>query len=287
MSKRQRPMSNNQRNRYNNQANKKAKVEPQSELQRQFYEYSVILDANNERKERIYKSSRDVTAESKKLVFLLLRITPNTRDTVLQEAYDMIHTIATEYIRPIASEIYVNFDEYYYRYVYSFSFGLQEFIEGVSLYKYLKDDSLISKEEVEKEFLVFENLELANGTVVEKVSFPITIADYILGIADLTGEQMRYATNAQSTGDRAIPFQVKQFLQQFLAQFLGLEHYQFKCQSVRKDLGNKISVMKNSTYKVEQLCFRLTLQDKEQIFKAIDFSSLMDDQSTGDDMNDY
>jgi len=254
---------------------------PQTELEKQFTQYAKVLDEGHERKERVYKASRDVTAESKKVVFLLLRITElsshvedSKRSKVLEQANETLQNIAEKNILPIVKELYVNLQENYYRYHPQFTFGLQEFIEAVSLYKYLSENRLVSKLELEQEFLQFENVELADGTIIEHLQLSVTMSDYVLGIADLTGELMRFATNASSIGNRTVAFEVKKFLQDLLAQFLALQHYEHRCASIRKDLCNKISIMQTSCYKVEMLCFKLTLQDKEQLFAPIHLSSL-------------
>jgi predicted translin family RNA/ssDNA-binding protein len=74
--------------------------------------------------------------------------------------------------------------ENFYRFSNKFSFAVQEFIEGYSLYEYLKTGELLKKEKIDSEF----------GFVSHE--------DYILGIADLSGELMRLATNQFLNGNR-------------------------------------------------------------------------------------
>lgn len=45
-----------------------------SALMMKFREYSKILDEKNDKYERIYKTSRDVTVRSKRVIFTLQRI---------------------------------------------------------------------------------------------------------------------------------------------------------------------------------------------------------------------
>ena len=69
---------------------------------------------------------------------------------------------------------------------------IQEYIEALSFYFYLKYKSLISFEVV-METCTFSNTG-ANNLVLNHF-------EYILGIADLTGELMRLCINSAANGD--------------------------------------------------------------------------------------
>ena len=49
-------------------------VSQDSQLMIKFREYSKLLDRKNDKHERIYKTSRDVTVRSKRIIFTLHRI---------------------------------------------------------------------------------------------------------------------------------------------------------------------------------------------------------------------
>lgn len=57
-----------------------------SELMQSFHAYSAELDEHYDRRERIIKTSRDITALSKKLIFHLHRVTQRKPEAVLKEA---------------------------------------------------------------------------------------------------------------------------------------------------------------------------------------------------------
>jgi hypothetical protein len=86
--------------------------------------------------------------------------------------------------------------------------GIQEFIEAVSLLHYLRHSTLITLAEVHERLRESSS----DPTPVRKVArcprfqtdanpgrqiVPISAEDYALGVSDLTGELMRYATNCE------------------------------------------------------------------------------------------
>merc|ERR1712141_27278 len=71
-----------------------------------------------------------------------------------------------------------------YKFSRAVSPGIQEFIEAVTLLYYIKEKRLVTYEEVDKLFFIFDE-----GSVL------LTHTDYMLGVADLTGELMRMAIN--------------------------------------------------------------------------------------------
>jgi len=125
-----------------------------------------------------------------------------------------------------------------------FCSGLQEFLEAYSFFYYLKHFTLVPKSEVDAFTRQFHD------------TFTISHLDYILGITDLTGELMRFATN-QVTLDRNAPLLVRDFLQTLYRHCLTLPT------KIDRDLVKKIDVMLSSVVKVETICYNLALQQIE------------------------
>ena len=112
----------------------------------------------------------------------------------------------------------------------AYSAGLQEWIEALSFYHFLRNNKIISYEEVSMQ-LQFEESNLSNTNVnaensshaptdqdteskeepteesenqTEPLSVTIPPSEFILGIADLTGELMRNAINALGAGNMEV-----------------------------------------------------------------------------------
>ncbi|KAL2823470.1 Translin family-domain-containing protein [Aspergillus cavernicola] len=142
------------------------------------------LDSHHDRRERLIKISRDITALSKKIIFSLQRVRTSgtpipasiTKDT--QPRLTQINELFLSAIPDITS---LNG----YRYLRQISPGIQEFIEALSFKHYLETQSLITLSEV-KTHLPPQIL--------------ITEEDYMMGLFDLTGELMRFAVTSLSAG---------------------------------------------------------------------------------------
>jgi predicted translin family RNA/ssDNA-binding protein len=250
-----------------------------SPVQKMFAEYSIRYDNDHDTRERIYKTTRDVTIESKRIIFLLHRIGEGNKEEIFEQAADALHVLKTEILQKIVTELSKH-KFYFWKYNRWFSFGFQEYIEGLSFLHYLKTNKLITKEEIEKE-LVFdlepveeESEESSNkkrktdpdamevhdddeqilmdtrdGEVLlngEKLEFKLSYNDYMLGILDLGGELMRYATNNVTNPTlRATTFQVCRFLQKLDVGFMSLDE-------TPREMRGKIEPLKQSLLKVEK-----------------------------------
>jgi len=217
-------------------------VEGSGEIFDAFKGYAITLDETNDRYERVVKLSRDTTIASKRLIFLLHRAVPGNIDETMQQAnsdltkiYENFHKI----IRELEGQEY-------WRYQRAFSPGLQEFVEAVTFLQYLRDGTLLTMDHI------CTMITPSNG---ELSSFHINFGDYIQGVADLTGELMRYCITSASSGNRDMCYQILDFMR--------IVHNGFKALPNAFLYSSKIEVMEASLKKVEQVCFKLTLQVKE------------------------
>lgn len=200
------------------------------------------IDAHNDRRERLIKSSRDVTALSKKVIFLLHRfdisdfgsVQPSAKtqkllsdaETKLQEIISLLRQAAlTEGLGALDAPGQEQLDASTrrlrsQRYERNIGGGLEEFIEAISFYHYLRTTKLITLGQIQDRFLAEAIPEsqfyLEQTQTMQTSPFPSSIASrasqddlalhvpthrYLLGLSDLTGELMRFATNAVGQGD--------------------------------------------------------------------------------------
>ncbi|CAG8766538.1 10157_t:CDS:10, partial [Dentiscutata erythropus] len=197
-----------------------------------FESFRDSLDQHYDRRERIVKASRfrsiDITALSKRLIGLAHRVTQKPLKSILQEANEKKDEI-TQLFKEISLDLQgIN----YYRYHKNISPSIQEYIEAISFLEYLQNDRLITKEQVEKDFT--DETE-----------------DYVLGLADLTGELMRYAINSVGKGDHDRVIKVCQFLRDI------------KTVRPRSPLGRKVDTIRQSLSKVEDACYAITIRGSE------------------------
>ncbi|GAD96324.1 translin-associated factor TraX, putative [Paecilomyces variotii No. 5] len=168
----------------NNNKPETAATESSTPLQSIFENFRNELDEHHDRRERVIKTSRDITALSKKIIFSLQRlrkINAPLPPSIAKENKTRFHQII-ELFRNIVPDVSgINA----WRYQRQISGGIQEFIEAVSFQHYVQTQKLISRDEVAAQ-LPSEIL--------------VTEEDYLMGLFDLTGEMMRFAVTTLSTG---------------------------------------------------------------------------------------
>ena len=91
-------------------------------------------------------------------------------------------------------------------YLRAYTAGLQEYVEALSFYHHLRHGGLVSWEQVSKATSSTDDVDRAPTVLVPR-------ADYMLGVADLTGEVMRQAVNSAGFGNTKMCFQLLTFLQ--------------------------------------------------------------------------
>jgi predicted translin family RNA/ssDNA-binding protein len=113
-----------------------------------FVEFAKFLDARHDQYERIFKLSRDITIESKRAIFLLHRIQNEENEAeVLAEAKRKLDDIRHRFWFYVAKELQHG-DPYLFQRAYTQ--GLQEYIEALSFYHYIKEGNLITWKEVQE-----------------------------------------------------------------------------------------------------------------------------------------
>uniref|UniRef100_A0A8C1PIR7 Translin-associated factor X n=1 Tax=Cyprinus carpio TaxID=7962 RepID=A0A8C1PIR7_CYPCA len=186
------------------------------------------LDTKHDKHERLVKISRDITIESKRTIFLLHRVTRMISED---------HRVSSFYF-----------------------LGIQEYVEAVSFHHFIRHRTLISLEEVNAR-LVFIRENKGEGEVTwagpSVLTFQITPIDYLLGVADLTGELMRMCISSVGNGDIDTPFQLSGFLRQIHDGFSYIGN------TGPYEVSKKLHTLRQSLGKVEDACYTLRVRGSE------------------------
>ncbi|TNN58081.1 Translin-associated protein X [Liparis tanakae] len=226
-----------------------------------FKVFQQELDTKHDKHERLVKISRDVTIESKRTIFLLHRVTSvSNTDDILKEA-DVKLDAVRQKIGQIAEELR---GEDLFQFHRAFTPGIQEYVEAVTFLHYIRHRSLISLEEINA-MLVFtrgEQEELKGSVEAPQtggpvLTFQVTPSDYLLGVADLTGELMRLCISSVGNGDIDTPFQVSQFLRQIHDGFSYIGN------TGPYEVSKKLHTLRQSLGKVEDACYALRVRGSE------------------------
>ncbi|KAI5818083.1 Translin [Pyronema omphalodes] len=200
-----------------------------------FLNFRAELDEHHDRRERVIKVSRDVTATSKKMIFSLQRsrqIPAPLPLEILSEVTNLQITIQV-LLESIVPDLR-NGNTFRYRQITG---GLQELIEAFCFRHYLETGSLLSFPAAQK--LLPAGIEL-------------TIADYIPGVFDFIGEVMRFAITMVALGGGK---EVEKVLMDLRGIRQGLEQFDeagYKWYVGARDADKKLAVMRECVEKVEK-----------------------------------
>ncbi|XP_019726081.1 translin-associated protein X [Hippocampus comes] len=222
-----------------------------------FKVFQMELDAKHDKYERLVKLSRDVTIESKRTIFLLHRVTsvPDA-EAILNEADGKLSGVR-EKIGQIAEELR---GEDIYQFHRAFTAGIQEYVEAASFQHYIRHRSLISLEEINARLVFMTGDEGCADTPSSEphvITFQVMPADYLLGVADLTGELMRLCISSVGNGDIDTPFQLSQFLRQIHDGFSYIGN------TGPYEVSKKLHTLRQSLGKVEDACYTLRVRGSE------------------------
>nr|CAD7597212.1 unnamed protein product [Timema genevievae] len=246
-----------------------------------FRRYGAELDAKHDKHERIVKHSRDITIESKRIIFLLHTLDRESKEaTVLKDAEARISKLTTTHFKAIAQELD---GEDPYQYSKAYTSGMQEFIEAVTFYHYLKSNVLESWINIQKDFVynVGESTNEQDGAEIkafdenkqEKECTPEESAietssqkshittlliptDYFLGVGDLTGELMRKCINNLGSGNIEGCYQTSAFVREIYKGFLSIGN-------VAKEMSRKVYTLRQSLSKMENACYTIHVRGSE------------------------
>jgi len=256
-----------------NKRDKLKDVDINDPVQKMFGEISIYLDSRHDKKERIVKLSRDITIESKRIIFCLHRIKNEddvNKDSIMEEAEKRLADLRETLWLQVCKELR---HEDHYQYIRAYSAGLQEWIEALSFYYFLKFKKISSFAYVQQqlEFKLDKSEETVSNTSEqsekeadndnsEKVVVMVTVpqSEYILGIADLTGELMRNAINALGAGNMEICFVLLEILQSMAEGFGKLSR-----KDTPREFGQKLWTLKQSCKKVENACYAISVRGTE------------------------
>ncbi|KAH8407218.1 hypothetical protein KR222_010561 [Zaprionus bogoriensis] len=265
----------------NNNAQRKrvVQLDEQNPVVQAFRSYASELDGKHDRHERIVKLSRDITIESKRIIFFLHSIDSRkqNKEKVLEEAQQRLTKLVEVNFRAIAQELR---DQDVYQFRGAYSPGLQEFIEAYTYMEYLsneeksegdskpvsdwsqlqsimqyEDNANKAEPELEKDE---QTADVKEAEIVpQKFQFFVDPTEYILGVSDLTGELMRRCINSLGSGDTDACMETCKALQQFYTGYISLN-----CQRAR-ELWRKITTMRQSMLKAENVCYNVRVRGGE------------------------
>lgn len=185
---------------------------------------------------------------------------------MLEEAKTRLSALSGTNFKAIALELRQQDGYLYHR---AFTAGMQEFIEALCFYQYIKQGSLDNWVDVNQHFQFPED----QG----KFQLLFTQYDFILGIADFTGEMMRKCINTLGSGNVSDCFKLCNFVRAVNTGFLGMFKFSnggefeqgcFRAvsglsYSGNREVSRKTHVLRQSLAKMELVCYHIQIRGSE------------------------
>ncbi|KAH7569950.1 hypothetical protein JRO89_XS05G0022700 [Xanthoceras sorbifolium] len=202
----------------------------------------------NDKRERVIKASRDITSNSKKVIFQVHRISRHNKEAVLEKAEKDLAAVTDQYISQLVKELQGT-DLWKLRRAYSP--GVQEYVEAATFCKFCRTGTLLNLEEINATLLPLNNPSLE--------PLQVNVLDYLLGLADLTGELMRLAIGRISDGEFEFAEKICRFVRDIYRELTLL----FPLMDDSSDMKMKMDTMLQSVVKIENACFRVHVRGSE------------------------
>lgn len=232
----------------------------QSPFMPMFEVFRAELDGHHDRRERVIKASRDITASSKKIIFSLQRVRALNQPIPAKIAKEISTRFAS--IKALFQSLVPDLQGIdSWRYQRQISPGIQEFMEAVSFEHYLQTQKLITLEESRAKM---------------ECRIDLNSDDYVLGLFDMVGELMRFAITTMATngslpgsstvkttnpgGERNILID----LRSLRSSFERLDTTSCGRSGLGKDVEKKMEVMKTCVEKVEYAAYGSIVRGRER-----------------------
>lgn len=219
-------------------------------MKAEFVKHAEYLNALNDKRERLVKASRDVTMNSKKVIFQVHRISKVNKEEVLSKAENDLAAVVNQYIAKLVKELQ---GTDFWKLRRAYTFGVQEYVEAATFCRFCKTGTLLSLAEINDSLLALSDKS------VEPLQ--INVLDYLLGVADLSGELMRLAIGRISDGEVEYARNICSFVRDIYRELTLV----VPLMDDNTEMKKKMEVMLQSVVKIENACFSVHVRGSEYI----------------------
>ncbi|KAK9277147.1 hypothetical protein L1049_006686 [Liquidambar formosana] len=232
-------------------AKRQRTMSTESYMKDAFGKYAHYLNELNDKRERVVKASRDITINSKKVIFQVHRISKYNKEEVLEKAEKDLAAVMGQYMSRLVKELQGT-DFWKLRRAYSPGV-VQEYVEAATLCKFCKTGTLLKLDEINSTLLPLSDPSLE--------PLQINVLDYLLGLADLTGELMRLAIGRISDGELEFAENICRFVRDIYRELTLL----VPDMDDSSEMKTKMDTMLQSVVKIENACFSVHVRGSEYI----------------------
>ncbi|KAK8963549.1 hypothetical protein KSP40_PGU002581 [Platanthera guangdongensis] len=221
-----------------------------SAMKEEFTKHVDYLNELNDKRERVVKASRDVTMNSKKVIFQVHRANKDNKEEVLLKAEKDLAATTEQYMSRLVKELQ---GTDFWKLRRAYSFGVQEYVEAATFCRFCRKGSLLGLNEI--------NSTLAPLSDQNDEPLQINALDYLLGLADLTGELMRLAIGRISDGEVDYAQRIRRFVQDIYRELTLLA----PMMDDNAEMKKKMETMLQSVMKIENACYSVHVRGSEYI----------------------
>ncbi|KAL2234904.1 UNVERIFIED_CONTAM: Translin-associated protein X [Sesamum indicum] len=177
-------------------------------------------------------------------------ISKNNKEEVLEKAEKDLAAVVDQYISRLAKELQ---GTDFWKLRRAYSPGVQEYVEAATLCNFCKTGALLNLDQINA------SLRPLSDPSVEPLQ--INVLDYLLGLADLTGELMRLAIGRISDGELEFAQKICSFVREIHRELMLIAPKMDDA----SDMKTKMDVMLQSVMKIENACFSVHVRGSEYI----------------------
>ncbi|KAH9607020.1 hypothetical protein KSS87_013795 [Heliosperma pusillum] len=192
-----------------------------------FSKYADYLNNLNEKRERVVKASRDITMNSKKVIFQVHRIGKQNKDAVLEKAEKDLQAVRDLHVSRLVKEL--NGSDFW-KLRRAYSPGIQEYVEAATFCKFCRTGALLNLDEINATFSPLSEL-------------------------------MRLAISRISDGEVEFAEKICGFVRDIHRQLTLL----VPSMDDSSDMKQKMDTMLQSVMKIENACFSVHVRGSEYI----------------------
>ncbi|MFP4522925.1 MAG: translin family protein [Candidatus Nanoarchaeia archaeon] len=193
-----------------------------SHIKEEFIQMQKAYEEDDKLREEIIILSRDIIKPSKQAIYSVHREQFDQAQQQLEHAREQIHKAKKR------------IEQSSFDYIGSFRAGLEEYVEAMLTFSFMKTGQILSKKDCELEF------ELPSET-------------YIAAISDFTGELVRAGVRAAIAKNKKLITQIHQTIEELHGLTMG-----FNARS--GDLRKKIDTIKYNLAKIENIVYDITIK---------------------------
>ncbi|XP_008243883.1 PREDICTED: translin-associated protein X [Prunus mume] len=190
------------------------------------------------------------TINSKKVIFQVHRISKHNKEEVLQKAEKDLATVTDQYISRLVRELQ---GTDFWKLRRAYSPGVQEYVEAATFCKFCRTGTLLNLDEMNATLLPLSDPSLE--------PLQINVLDYLLGLADLTGELMRLAIGRISDGELDFAKKICEFVREIYRELTLVVPFM----DDSHDMKSKMDTMLQSVMKIENACFGVHVRGSESM----------------------